>query len=583
MAATEQVPVAGGDALLRERLKLLYEQSAGAVGSVFVGCALIAVILVPRAPLPQVTAWLSIFLIVNGYRVWNSRRMLRSGALLQGPADLKRFGWFAAINGLWTGALPLLFFDLLPTETRVGLTVMILLSVAGGVASFASHPTGYRVFVALALPPLALKWALYGESYWYASVTVVIYGLMMIRFSSYLASLFTHSVMIRFERELVVEALRQERAQSELERGRAEEANRAKSQFLANASHDLRQPAQALALYTAALQRNASTPEHRQIALSIAQASRALGELLDNLLDISRLDAGAVLVHREAVDLSSVVGQLKEEAARVGREKGLVVEAHCPRLMLQTDPVLLQRLLRNLLHNAVKFTDQGRVSIDVEVIGAEIRISVSDTGPGIPADQQQRIFEEFYQVDNPERDRAKGLGLGLSIVDRLAQLMGGRIAVSSQMGCGAVFSLSIPYESGESPADVESIEVPASAPDLRGRRLLIVEDDIMVRGALRDLLEAWGADVDACEGLSSALRHKPVWDLALCDLRLRNNEDGIATASALRTQRPGLPIVFITGDTAPERIEKASRTGHTLLHKPVSETQLAVELRTLLV
>ncbi|HET7868262.1 MAG TPA: histidine kinase dimerization/phospho-acceptor domain-containing protein, partial [Burkholderiaceae bacterium] len=259
------------EALLRERVTLLAEQSNNAVSSVLVGSVLIALVLVQRWSWVQVLVWMMAFLCVNGYRVVMSHRLLHNDPL---PVrqSMSRFHWIAVFNGTWTGALPLLFFDPLPIEARLALTVMILLTSAGGVASYASHPVGYRYFVMISLPPLALKWALYGESYWPVGITIVLYGVVMMRFSTYLADLFERSVMIRFEREAVVEALRVEQSQSELERRRAEEANQAKSRFLANASHDLRQPAQALALYTAVLQRSASTDEHRQIARSISHA-----------------------------------------------------------------------------------------------------------------------------------------------------------------------------------------------------------------------------------------------------------------------------------------------------------------------
>lgn len=579
------------DRLLPERVRLLAEQSVGAATSTFIGALLIGVVLAADVPAPWVATWVLVYLGPALWRIRFSRQLLRG----KRPADtgaLQRFLALALFNGAWTGALPLLFFAALSVEARLALTVVTLLALTAGAATFASYRPGYLWVLAFSLPPLVWSWAVYGgERSWIVTVTLLVFGALMARLSRHLAEVFERSVVIRFEREQVVEQLRREKALTEAARQRAEEASRAKSRFLANASHDLRQPAHALGLFTGVLEDTAQTRQHREIARHIAAASRVLGDLLDNLLDISRLDAGIVSVSPQPVALKSLLERLAADTRRLATDRPIEVGVECDDLMVMLDPVLTERALRNLLDNALKFTTEGRIDLRARARGGQLALSVSDSGCGIAADQCDLIFEEFYQVGNAERDHRKGLGLGLSIVSRLVTLMGGRVRVDSTPGQGTTFTLELPLQ----PVDTGDEVGPGGLPqrlDLAGWRVLVIDDEEMVRAGMRELLGSWGAEVDEAEGLAEAeillrqrqqaLRLPPQaspWRTCLCDLRLRQGEDGIVTARRLRERLPGLPIMLITGDTAPVRIEQATHSGLPLLHKPVAPAQLAQALR----
>ncbi len=575
---------ASPQAVVAERVLLLAERSRDAVGGVLLGCLLIAAVLFRHAPWPAVAIWIGVFVVVNGFRVLLSRRLLHA-ALPPDGRVLRYFLGFAVVNGLWLGALSLVFFEPLGIEQRLALTVLILLATAGGAATYASYVAGYVSFVALAVPPLALQWGLEGgRASGVIVVTLLVYGAMMAGFSRYLASVFQHSVHIRFQREAVVLALRAEQAQSERERQKAEQASQSKSRFLANASHDLRQPAQALALYTAVLQRSAQTDEQHEIADNIAQASRTLGELLANLLDLSRLDAGAVVAHPRPVQLRDLVERLRSEAQHLSAGSAVSVSTDCPPLVLATDPLLLERLLRNLVHNALKFTDHGRVRMTVAADAQTVRITVRDTGCGISPAHCERVFDEFFQVGNTERDRARGLGLGLSIVKRLAGLLGGTIHLDSELGAGSSFTLALPRGEVAGPMLSAAPQALVQPPRLDGTPVLVIDDDPMVLAGMLALLRSWGAEVDGVDGLAAALALQPAraWRLCLCDLRLRGGEHGLDAATSLRSGIPGLKVVLVTGDTAPDRIEMAARSGFALLHKPVAEAALAAQIVKLL-
>jgi signal transduction histidine kinase/CheY-like chemotaxis protein len=572
--------------LTAERVRLLAERSRDAVAGVLTGSVLVAIVLQAHASVGVIAVWLSTYAAVNAYRIWLSRQLLAGNRAM--TADVLRlFLGFAIANGLWLAALSLGFFSSLPLESKLALTVLILLAVAGGVATYASYAPGYIAFVVLAIPPAAFQWARREDgSSAVIAVTLLIFGMMMIGFSRYLVSVFNRSVSIRFDREAVVEKLRAEQLLNEQQRRLAEEASAAKSTFLANASHDLRQPAQALALYTAVLQRSAVTPDQKELATSISQASRALGGLLNNLLDLSRLDAGAVRVNSEPIDLLRLINRLGTETRHVAGEHAVHVQFSCPPLVFASDQVLLERTLRNLLHNALKFTDIGTISLNVALSadGAQVLIDVADTGCGIAEEHHAHVFNEFFQVENVERDREKGLGLGLSIVSRLVRLLDGTVTLRSTPGSGSVFTLRLPNRPAvrASAADSSS-DTGLKDHGLQSMAILVLDDDPMVRGALSSLLKDRGAMVDAVGGLTEALElaeHR-MWRICLCDLRLRGQEDGLTAAIALRTVQPDLPLIFISGDTAPERIEEATKSGHLLLHKPVDPAHLVRSIQSL--
>ncbi|MCC6192892.1 MAG: response regulator [Burkholderiales bacterium] len=360
----------------------------------------------------------------------------------------------------------------------------------------------------------------------------------------------------------------------------AEQATTAKSRFLAAASHDLRQPLHAIGLFSATLERRARGTGLEPVVRDLAQAVAVMERLFESLLDIAKLDSGTIEVDAQPVPLARVCGQIEAEQADAARDKGLRLALRPGPHAVVGDELLLHRLLGNLVANAIRYTHAGTVLVACRPRGAFVRIEVRDSGIGIAADKQAEIFEEFYQVDNPARDRSRGLGLGLAIVARIARLLGTQVTVRSQPGCGSVFSLRLPraytapaVDAGKVPADAETLEHGAAL------TVLVVDDDPLVLAGNRALLEELRCTVvtvtdgDAAVRALEALRGQPV--LALCDLWLPKRESGVDVLRRLAalTDAPFSGIV-ISGDTRPETIQVVKAAGLTLLHKPLAASKL---------
>ncbi len=367
----------------------------------------------------------------------------------------------------------------------------------------------------------------------------------------------------------------------------ADQANQAKSRFLAAASHDLRQPAHALSLLIGALRGIALPEEATRLVALIESSAVALDRLFAALLEISRLDAGVVEVRRQNLPIYPLLSRICSDYREMAATKNIALKLLPCSASVFTDPVLFgDRIMRNLIANAVRYTDRGRVVVGCRLRGSLLSVEVWDTGPGIPIDQQQRIFEEFYQLKNPERDRAEGLGLGLAIVRRLTDLLECRLSVVSQPGRGSCFRIDVPLASATLPEELEApLQEPGGA--LARGLVVVIDDELPIREAMSALLKSWGHEVVSATSVSQALQLlaacpiKP--DLVICDYRLRNYENGIEAIEKLRSEyNEIIPAVLITGDTAPDRLQEAAASGLLLLHKPVSNSKLRAAVGNLL-
>lgn len=361
-------------------------------------------------------------------------------------------------------------------------------------------------------------------------------------------------------------------------------ANVAKTRFLAAASHDLRQPVQALALNMAALELETVTPAQRQLVQRMGASLQALSQMFDVLLDISRLDAGTVPVSPQPLALGPLLRRLADDAAPQAAARGLQLRLHLPRhataLMTVSDPVLLERCLRNALDNALKFTRSGGILLAAGRRGGGWQLRVIDTGIGMTPEVQARVFEEFYQADNAERDRRRGLGLGLAIVERLTRLLGHGLVLRSRPGRGTCLRLQLPATPEPEASQADPGPAPA-APGPLPLCVAVVDDDADVRAGLVALLERWGHHVLAAQDGDTLLAHwrrsgLPPVDALLCDLRLPGAAHGVQVVALLRQawRRPALPALVITGDVAPERLQLLRESGLPWLPKPVMPMRL---------
>lgn len=362
----------------------------------------------------------------------------------------------------------------------------------------------------------------------------------------------------------------------------AERATSARTRFFAAASHDLRQPLHAISLYLPLLLKHMKQAEGREMLEAIQNSCSAMRSLLDSLLDISRLDAGVIDPQIGPVSLLDLFDRLGMEFIRQAEAKGLELRIVPADYWVESDAALLERILRNMLTNAIRYTQRGKILLGARRAGRSIRIEVWDTGIGIERQALQHVFEEFYQADNPERDRSRGLGLGLAIIKRLATLLGHEFGVRSWPGKGSVFDITLQAteEPAEEPDEWSTVQ-PATT--IEGSVVLLIDDDPMVLEGTEAMLEDWGCRVLAAASASEAVgmvaesARQP--DVVLADLRLRGSETGLDAVSAVNDvlSRP-VPGIIVTGDTDPDRIKQVTESGLIVLHKPVEPARLKAAL-----
>lgn len=356
----------------------------------------------------------------------------------------------------------------------------------------------------------------------------------------------------------------------------AERANMAKSRFLAAASHDLRQPVQSMFWFFGALEEQVHTYKIQSILDGMEQSLAGLKLLLDSLLDASKLDAGIIVPKQEDVAIGPLLARIAAEYGPSAAEAGLRFRTLPSRAMVRSDAALLERIIRNFIQNALRYTTSGGIVLGTRFRQGRLRIVVADTGLGIPEEKQEEIFEEFVQLGNPERDRSKGLGLGLAIVRRLSRLLGHKVGLRSRLGHGSCFFVETEL------IGFSATAAPAAHPSPAGFKLgvvLVIEDEALVRRGLCAMLQAWGYTAigaeSGAEAVAELTRNQICPDIILADYRLRNGEVGPdAIAMVYVHCGHAIPAVIVTGDTAPERIREAQARNFRLLHKPIGVNDL---------
>jgi len=562
-------------------LQLGAHQNQRVLLGVIVASCMMAAVAVPAKGALMGLAWLALIVATQFLRV---RVETGTADPATGPlaVRLRRRVAIAALCGAAQG-LALVAFPLLDVTERAFFTVVLLGLVTGAVANSAGYLRSVAAYGAPMLVPLVLLWAAAdpkGAQPWVGpamAVLIVFYAAVLHGFAESAWRIFEESCHIRFKENDL-----NGRLTSAL--GAAEAANRAKTRFLAAASHDLRQPLHTIVLLTSALGLRSLDTRSQEIVTLLGEVAETLSAQLDDLLDISKLDAGVVDVHLETVPLAKLLEQHFCEVEAVIAAKGLQ-----PRLnneaagFVRVDPQLFSRILRNLTHNASKFTDNGEVSLNSRDEGDAVVVTVEDTGCGIPVEHQSDVFLEFFQAGNPERDRSKGLGLGLSIVQRLCQLLGIAISLRSEPGQGTSFELRLPRLAAPS-IFVGPGAVSALAQRTWGLHVLVVDDEKSVRTGMRMLLEELGCSCDEAASTAQACElaglRKP--DLVLADFRLRGDDSGLAALAELDALLGGVAGVLVSGDTAPQRLREARSAGRRLLHKPLALADLQQELSSAL-
>jgi signal transduction histidine kinase/CheY-like chemotaxis protein len=558
--------------LEEELLRTLARQTRRVPIPVFLAAVMIAALAAEKLPAAAWGGWLlmvALVLVVRRTLLWRLPRM-------QGYSDQEKLRIAILLNvamGVVYG-LSLLFFPFLPEFERAIQSMILVGLCAGAVATNVGYMPVLLGFLVPTIVPLVVLWAVspgVAEPGWVERSTAVLIALcsaILLPLGRDAFRLFRESFEMRLE-----QAALNRKLQAALEQ--AEDANRAKTRFLAAASHDLRQPIHTLSLFGAALAMCNLDARTREISQNINIALQGMASQFDALLDISKLDAGVVHINRAPFEPRRLIERLVREFEPVARAKGLAMTSSCAfDGLVDTDRLLLERIVRNLVDNAIKYTDEGALRIDVAAAGDDVVIAVADTGRGIPPAEHARVFEEFYQLDNPERDRTRGFGLGLSIVKRLADLLGIGIELESAAGKGTTFRLHLVRVATDAATPVRPV---VDAARLDGLYVLVVDDERQVRLGMQTLLEGMGCRVTLVDetqrALAAARAERP--DIVVADFRLRGDDNGIATVRAIRAIYPELPAILLSGDTAPDRLREAESAGIVLLHKPVAVAELA--------
>jgi signal transduction histidine kinase len=364
-------------------------------------------------------------------------------------------------------------------------------------------------------------------------------------------------------------------------------ANLAKSRFLAAASHDLRQPLHALGLFTAQLHARLSADERRRVVGRIDAALAAMNELFNALLDISKLDAGVLTPNMSEFPVAQLLNRIEITFAGAAREKGLSLRVISSNAWIRSDFILVERILLNLVSNAVRYTSSGGLVVGCRRHGATLRIEVWDTGAGIPQDQYQNIFGEFYRLGEPDRDHRAGLGLGLAIVDRLCRLLGHPIELTSTLGKGSRFTVAVPLVAARAEAAELPALVRAPVDSSSGKLVVVIDDDPLVLDGMGGLFRSWGCRVVTGGTYGAALNALAEYerqpDLIISDYRLPDGKTGIDAIERMRSAFcTQIPAFLISGDTNPEPLREARAGGYNLLHKPVDPMTLRAMLSHLL-
>ena len=574
-SSTTTAPRSVNDLVLQEQIALTCQHYGIMAASSIVADALLTYLFYGKVPTSALLLWLGAavvsvsFVMLMIFVAARTRRakfhpVRRWTALLTVTAFTGGAAW---------GSAGLLLF----VPTSIVDQQFLLIFLLGGaslvmVIMAAYRPAFYAAIVPLLLPITVSLLTTGDTTSVLLGIVPIVYGATLVYFYNNVHTTLLASLKLRFDLARTADALVEQKS-------RAEQADQAKSRFLAAASHDLRQPLHAQGLFVEELQARSRDPECQRILSNLRCSMEAMHDLFNSLLDISRLDASVVAPHHEGFSINVLLRELQRDFSPLARKKSLALRIVSSRAVVNSDPMLLKRILCNLVSNAIRYTNQGKVLVGCRRRGNQLRIEVWDTGIGIRTDDQASIFEEFHQLHNPERDRRKGLGLGLAIVQRLAALLNCPLAVRSQINKGSVFSVTVPFV-GTATTDVSPPSVVMDRNiDLSGHTILVIDDEPEILRGMKGLLEQWGCRVLTAESITQATAHvhpsTPCLAAIVADYRLRDHKTGIDAIACIRSLlNKDVPGVLITGDTAPERLQEAYASGYRILHKPVPPARL---------
>ena len=577
-----------GYLLLRDHVRSTFAFNRTSLAGHGLGALIVEIIFASVAPSGLLSGWGLLFAIVwmgRAVMAWRfERNEPTDAAALEKRLRLWQLGVLAS-GALW-GAAAWLFWPWGDGLHQLALVLVAYTFCVASVTILAPHFPLFVVFVLSIFVPAIARVALQGSPLGLkvAAMMVVAMGMTLLLGRTYRDS-FERAMALKLRTEALAVQLGKEKAVADAARLEAEIANRAKTQFFTAASHDLRQPLHAMGLFAEALRAKSHDPEVAKLVNSINESVDALEGLFSELLDITRIDSGGVEVNPEHFEMGEIFRKIRLHFEPAAFEKGLGLNIRGGRHVALADPLLVERIVRNLVSNAIRYTTDGTVLVSCRKRGGGLLVQVWDTGPGIREEERQRVFEEFYQVPGQQAvaaEQKKGLGLGLAIVKRLAALMAAPVRLASTPGRGSVFTLELPL--GKAPR-VEARMLPGKGPvgiTLDGRLIVIVEDEPAVREGLQVLLAGWGAGIVSLESMAAVRVWAAASDpevvrpsLIIADYRLEHGETGVFAIRAIR-ERFGqeVPAIVVTGSSMTGHDKEALEQNFHLLIKPVLPNKL---------
>ncbi|RZT95377.1 ATP-binding response regulator [Rivibacter subsaxonicus] len=579
------------DSLLPDKVDSLMAQTGVSLFGHLLGASATVWLFVGHAPLPMLLGWGLLFLLVFSLRMLLRVRYRRAEAIAPEAARkwLRLWDLGALGSGAVWGLAAWMLYVHGDTAQRAALIVIGFSFSAASIAVLAPQFGTFLGFTSLILLPMLARIGTLGGDNWQLALVLALAFVMILSVGRVYRATFDSMVALKVRSAQLAAQLQREKAAAEAARREAETANRAKTQFFAAASHDLRQPLHAMGLFAEALRaKSRGDEEVTHLVNSINSSVDALEGLFSELLDITKIDTGGVEPQPQHFALRELFARIALQYEPTAFEKGLALRLRGHQQVVHADPVLVDRVVRNLVANAIRYTSEGGVLVGARRRGDRVLIQVWDSGSGIAPAEQQRIFDEFYQVPGSTPATAherKGLGLGLSIVKRLAAMMDAPLALRSQRGRGSVFSISLP--AGRTPRTLAGTPPAARVGlgvTLDHRRILVVEDEPAVREGLAVLLKGWGASVHAFENTAAAeawaaaavaAGPEALPDLLIVDFRLPEGTGVDALLTLRRTlARPDLPAIMVTGSTMTGHEADAHRHDFHLLLKPVVPNKL---------
>ena len=575
--------------LTADYVRTLHLQTPIAIAASTIGLVIITLMFVGDVPALTLWPWALAVAVLIVVRAWFYMSFPRA---LDTPVEKlvawrRRWNVVVLLTAAGWGTAVWLFYRHGSAFHVIGLILIVYCYMLGGVQLMATQPRINLAFLSLGMLPIIVRVAIDRDDpyrFQLAGILLLLYGLTLMLSTVYRRAA-ESTIRLKVKTERLAAQLKIEKADADAARRAAEVANRAKTQFFAAASHDLRQPLHALGLFAEALRQRSHDEQAVQLVNSINHSVDALEGLFSELLDSTKIDTGGVEPQAANFPVGDLFRRLRLHFEPTAFEKGLSLRFRGESQHAFADPVLVDRILRNLLSNAIRYTVDGSVLVCCRRRGDKLLLQVWDTGVGIKPREQDRIFEEFYQVSSEvvlEPHQRKGLGLGLAIVKRLAALMSAPLTMRSRPEHGTVFTLELPAGRAVRSDAVAPAHKAMLGLTLERRLIVIVEDEPAVRLGLEVLLKSWGANVVSFETVAGATAwvrdcapDAPAPDLLIADYRMESGRTGIDAITAVRERfGESLPAIVVTGSTMTGHDSDAQEHDFHLLIKPVVPNKL---------